>query len=102
MMEELGQVWRVHRKPRKGLFAPEDPSCPVEVKKLTARRTTEVRYDDGTIEVRVDDLGKGFDHQSLGRTWTGITKLELQASVALTPRWQTKMRSMTPTSARKW
>ncbi|CAE7603031.1 unnamed protein product [Symbiodinium sp. CCMP2592] len=77
VMEELGQVWRVHRKPRKGLFAPEDPSCPVEVKKLTARRTTEVRYDDGTTEVRVDDLGKGVDHQSLGRTWTGITKFEV-------------------------
>ncbi len=38
---------RIHWRPRRALFTPEDSECPVDTAQLTAARVTHYRFADG-------------------------------------------------------
>ncbi len=67
------KVIRIHWRPRRALFTPEDTGCPVDIAQLTSARVTHYQFDDGEWHV-LEDIWSGPESDKfLGKKWTEET-----------------------------
>ena len=73
------QVWRIHERPRRGMFVPTDaPDCPVSLDGITGQRETRADFGSGKLEDYHDFINRSNANRDFGATWTGVTQLKMK------------------------